>query len=173
MTRQETAKLLTIISAANDRFTINEEKVAVWHAILEDIPFAVAQKATMVVLATNIHPPSVAEIREAALSYMRPHLPTAGEAWAEINRAVSRYGVYRSKEALASMSPLTRRVAECIGWETICLGEGIEGVLRSHFVKMYDEQREYEHRWADLPPALNSRPETKMLADHFKGVDDE
>lgn len=121
-----------------------------WEKLLTDIPFPVAEKALIKVLATAKFFPTVAEIREAAMQLTQPAIPTAMEAWGEVTRAMRLYGYYRPEEALASMSPVTAEVVRRIGWREMCSCEEPD-VLRGQFRMAYEQYAGGQREMAVLP----------------------
>lgn len=159
MTRKEIANLIGW-AAAN--FPAMQQKelqptAVLWEKMLGDIPYEVAEKALMSVLAKAKYFPTVAEIREAAAEIINPQLPSAMDAWGEVTQAVKRYGYYRQEEALNSLSPLTRRVVQNIGWHEICLCEQPD-IIRGQFRMAYEQYAKREREEAIMPA------EVKQLA---------
>ena len=84
--------------------------------------------------------PSIAEIRSSAVSLMRQASPAnqiAGEAWGDVKRAIASVGYYDLPQF---DNPATAAVVRRMGWRTICLDDGPEGVLRAQFERMYDAE---------------------------------
>lgn len=135
-----------------------------WARMLSDVPYEVAEKALMKVLATARYFPTVAEMREAAAQITNPALPSWVEAWGEVAKAVRVYGWPRPAEALASLSPLARRVAEAIGWEALCASEEPD-VIRGQFRRMYEDLAGRQEADQVLPPAV--KQEIAALADRM------
>jgi len=77
--------------------------------------------------ATNI----IAVIRSKAIC--RATL-TAGEAWGEVMRQVSKVGSYNIPKF---SSVVIQKCVDAIGWRNICLSE-MPAVERAHFLKIYD-----------------------------------
>lgn len=121
-----------------------------WYRMLSDIPYEIAEKALMGVLAKAKYFPTVAEIREVATEIINPQLPSAMDAWGEVVQAVRDYGYYRQEEGLNSLSPLTRRVVQNIGWREICLCEQPD-IIRGQFRMAYEQYAKREKEEAILP----------------------
>lgn len=72
MTKQETAKLISLITLAFPQAEIakNSEKleatVLLWQTSLNDIPYVLAERAILDLIKVSKFPPSIAEIREKA-----------------------------------------------------------------------------------------------------------
>ncbi|MEG6521115.1 replicative helicase loader/inhibitor [Desulfotomaculum sp. 1211_IL3151] len=124
-----------------------------WEKLLSDIPYHVAEKALVKVLATAKFFPAVAEIREAAIQLTQPVVPTALEAWGEVTRAMRLYGYYRPEEALASLSPITAEVVRRFGWRDMCACEEPE-VLRGQFRMAYEQYAGRQREMAVLPSGI-------------------
>ena len=153
MTKAEVAKILTVLAAAYPKFEVDDLKVRVWHEMLGDLDYATANMAVKKLILENTFPPSIAEVRKAAMEILNPEVMTAAEAWGEVERAIRIYGYYRETEALESMSPSVAKVVEYIGWQNICLNEE-PGVIRGQFLKMYQQVRERDRREMLLPADL-------------------
>ena len=153
MTKAEVAKILTVLAAAYPKFEVDDLKVHVWHEMLGDLDYATANMAVKKLILENTFPPSIAEVRKAAMEILNPDVMTAAEAWGEVERAVRVYGCYQEIEALASLSPRTAKVVRQIGWREICLNEE-PGVVRGQFLKMYQQVQERDHREMLLPADL-------------------
>ena len=138
MTKGEVAKLLAVLAASYPRFEVDDLKVQVWHEMLGDLDYSLASLAIKRLILESTFPPSIAEVRKAAVEIQTPEQTTGAQAWGEVIRAIRNYGVYREEEALASMSPRTAYVVKCMGWREICMGEE-SGVIRGQFLKMYQQ----------------------------------
>ncbi|MDR2182814.1 MAG: hypothetical protein LBE55_01435 [Clostridiales bacterium] len=141
MDKLETKMLFGLIAKLHPRFNDhsgNDGIVTTWHTMLGDIDFDCACEALKIHAATNDFPPTIADIRKGAAKLTTPALPTAGEAWQEVQRAISILGIYREREALASMHPATQRAVKQIGWQTLCMTEHDDLMAtRAHFFKLY------------------------------------
>ena len=153
MTKAEVAKILTVLAAVYPKFEVDDLKVQVWHEMLGDLDYVTANTAVKKLILENAFPPSIAEVRKAAMEILNPEVMTAAEAWGEVERAVRVYGCYQEIEALASLSPRTAKVVRQIGWREICLNEE-PGVVRGQFLKMYQQVQERDHREMLLPADL-------------------
>jgi hypothetical protein len=124
-----------------------------WSEMLSDIPFDIAKAALIKVLATARFWPTVAEIREAAAEIINPQLPSPIEAWGEVVQAIKIYGLYRQEEGISSLSPITKRVVQNIGWREICLCEQPD-VIRGQFRMAYEQYAKREKEEAILPAEI-------------------
>jgi len=126
-----------------------------WQKMLSDIPYELAEKAILKVITTAKYFPTIAEIREAAVTLSSPNIPCAIEAWGEVMNALRRYGYYRTQEALDSLSPLTRQVVKMIGWTHIAMSEEI-GVLHGQFRMAYEQYAKRARDSQTLPVFLQN-----------------
>ena len=161
MTKGETAKLLAVLAAAFPRFEVDDLKVQVWHEMLGDLDYSLASLAIKKLILESTFPPSIAEVRKAAVEIQTPEQTNGTQAWGEVIKAIRNFGHYREEEALASMSPRTAYVVKCMGWREICMAEE-PGVIRGQFLKMYQQVAEREQKEQLLPPAM--RREIKQIA---------
>lgn len=117
----------------------NNQAMELWYKQLQDIPYDVAEASLNKWVATNKWSPSIAEIREMATSVTYGELPTWGDAWEEVMRAIRNYGSYRQREAIESMSDLTNKAVERVGgFISLCRSENIE-VDRANFRMVYEQ----------------------------------
>lgn len=130
----------------------NSQAMELWFRQLMDIPYPVAEATLNKWVATNKWSPSIAEIRELAAEIQNGKIPDWGEAWEETCKAISRYGYYRPKEAIASLSPLTRKTVERLGFTNLCLSEN-PTADRANFRQCYEivAKREQEAQVLSLP----------------------
>lgn len=161
----EILKIITFLGAAYPRFAafadVNQAKntAKVWADMLGDIDINLLFAAVKKYCATNKWPPTIAEIRESVLQIAKPDTETtAADAWGEVMSAVKTYGIYREEEALASLSPKTRKIVEYISWREICISENID-VIRGQFRMMYEQVSSRENQEALLPQGLKNKIE--------------
>ncbi len=153
MKRNEAARLLTVIAAAYPNFEPDDDKVRIWAEMMADLEYETAATALQRHIATSRFAPTIAEIREQAVAAVTSSEITSAEAWGELMHAVRAHGYYHEREALASLSPITARVAGIIGWRDINMCTELD-VLRGQFLRMYRLIRERNAREAVLPPWL-------------------
>jgi len=164
MTKTETAKLLAVLAAAFPRFEVDDLKVQVWHEMLGDLDYSLANLAIKKLILESTFAPAIAEVRKAVAEILNPDGMTAAEGWGEVERAIRLYGYYRETEALASLSPMTAKVVRCMGWREICLSEE-PGVIRGQFLKMYQQIAERDRKERLLPQGL--RNQIQILAERM------
>lgn len=166
MTKDEVKKLLAW-AAAN--FPAMQERdlrptAELWHRMLGDLPYEVAESALLKVLATAKYFPTVAEIREAVATIALPGLLSPAEAWAMVGQAIRKYGYYRQEEGLASLPPQVRAAAECIGWRELCLTDNLD-VIRAQFMRVYEQYTGRKREEVMIPAPV--RDMIGQLAERF------
>jgi hypothetical protein len=142
----------------------DEATIEMWHRALADVDYKVAEVAVQKLILENTFPPSIAEVRAAIAEIMQPNIPTPAEAWGEVERAMRLYGYYREKEALDSMSDITRQTAKCMGWAKMCMSEE-PSVTRGQFMKMYEQIANRRRSESLLPQPL--KDEIKKISEKY------
>ena len=142
MTREETTQVLSILKTAYPKFYANLTKesalqtIELWSVMFANDPLEVVKVALYKLIATSVYPPSIADIRKAMVFVSDTGENDMGRAWGEVIKAVGSYGYMREQEALESMTLITRRAVESMGWKNICQSENLMAD-RAHFFKIY------------------------------------
>jgi len=142
----------------------DETTIELWHKAMADVDYKVAEVAVQKLILENTFPPSIAEVRAAIAEIMNPAIPTPAEAWGEVERAMRLYGYYREKEALDSMSEITRQTVKYMGWADICMSEK-PGVTRGQFLEMYKQIANRRRSESLLPQPL--KDEIRKLSERY------
>ena len=145
MNKDEFMKFFKYITAVTTDTNPSPERTQVYWDLLNDLDFKVAMVAAKKVLATLENPflPMPAVFRGMALDVTGQVAVSFPTAYAEVLRAIRNFGSYREREALESLSPLTRKATLAIGWKDLCLSEEPD-VIRGQFRMAYEalERRE-------------------------------
>ena len=160
MTKKEMVVILAILKEAYKDFQVTETKTSLWYDLLGDLNFKVIQVAVKKLILQSPYVPTISDIRKQIVEIMHPSIDTT-EAYGEVRRAIKEYGYDYAPEAFGSMSPLTRKVCEYIGWQNICLSEE-PSVIRGQFLKMYEQLNARQQENALLPERL--KEQIKALA---------
>lgn len=133
--------------------------MSLWLRTLGDIPDEALIGAAEKCLTDRTWWPKIAEIREAAFSIMtnRAGLPSAFEAWAEVNKAV-----HESKpEKHAWSHPLIKAALEGIGGlHGYRMSETSEEMTwRAHFYRSYESLTQREQESARMLPQVRALAE--------------
>ena len=131
----------------------NEQAMELWYKQLQDIPYPIAELTLNRWVATSKWSPSIADIRQQAISLTRGDGKEWGEAWQDVLTAIKMYGTYREEEALESLDDTTRTVVRRLGFRNLCLSEEIQ-VDRANFRMIYEQQQQRDKQDAQLPPKL-------------------
>ena len=140
LTPQE-VKMLALVVLASSSYPSMQSKdpqpiVTAWSLMLADIPLEILQAAVLKVCRESEFFPSVAQIVAAAaeLDPRNEKLPTAAEAWEEVEQQICAAGIYKSP---VFSSELVRRAARSIGWLQLCSSEN-PAADRAHFLRLYE-----------------------------------
>lgn len=158
MTKSEFATLAMALKTYYPRENIlpNDKAMELWFFQLQDIDYKVAEAGLNKWVSLNKWSPSIADIRQMASEITHSDLPDWSEGWEQVMRAIRRYGNYRYKEALDSMSPLTKKVVERLGFTELCMSENIS-VDRANFRMIYETLAEREKKDAQIPLILKEK----------------
>lgn len=158
MDKKEFAIFVSALKTYYPRETLLPTNAAceLWYRQLSDLDYNVAMAGLIKWVLTNKWSPSIADIREMAVTVVEGDTPDYGEAWGEVQRAIRRYGSFRPEEALNSMSNLTRMAAERIGFINLCMSEN-PVADRAQFEKVYKSLVEREKKDKQLTQNLRER----------------
>lgn len=149
--KQEVAAVLAILSAAYPRFTLTEQTVQTYYALLKDIEVDRLHVAAKRCASTQEFFPTVYELRRAVAEILREaqHLPSAFAAWEEtINfpkdgftsqvieeeKDGAKFVIEKRRQAWSH--PLVELVAKQLGWPQFP-GENIS-TDRAHYFRAYE-----------------------------------
>ena len=141
MTKQDICALVALAASSNPTMQSKDPApiVAAWSLMLADLDPVVAKAAVIKVCRESDYFPSVARIVAAAeeLDPRNEKLPTAAEAWEEVERLIIQFGPYRAPQYSCD---LVRRTVRAIGWLQLCCSEN-PATDRAHFLKLYESMR--------------------------------
>ncbi len=158
----EIVKLLRQYFSAFLNATMQDSAWAIYARALSTLSLDEINAAMLKLLTTSKFWPSVAEIFEAARSVRECAqgniLPTAAEAWQEVQQLVRTCHIYMP---WVYSCPEVQKTVECYGRYELCnLLESEVGIARAQFCRMYneivqrsEEQRQNEEVLARLPQA--------------------
>lgn len=161
MTRDEVIVLLQTIIVMYPGSKINADPltVAVWEEMLREYPGEVVSAATKRMCAVLKYPPSIADIlgNVAEATKDARGLPTAGEAWGRVRKAVSWYGYYRPDEARAALGEDIWRAVEMVGgWRELCMGEGETAITSAQFERRYNAMVDQAVQRVQIPAGVQA-----------------
>lgn len=172
MTKTETIKLLTIITAVHPRFEVNKAMAEIWYDLLSDINYKAAEVAVKKLLTEMPYAPTIADIRKQVAKFLsRDELLSVDEAWAEIKKAIRKHGYTNPEGAREDLGQaLWQSVQFMGGWVDFCQSTEPEGVLRGHFIKLYEQQLYRAREERSLHPAIKA--EIQALCDSMPSVNE-
>ena len=133
----------------------NSEAMELWFRQLQDIPYIVAEAALNKWVVTQKWSPSIAEIREMAVTVTAGEKPLWSDGWEEVVRAIKNYGSYGQKEAMESMSEITRMAVRRMGYIDLCRSEN-PVADRANFRMIFEQIAEREQKQNQLPVSLKN-----------------
>ena len=134
----------------------NDTAVELWYRMLNDIPYELGINFLQKWVATEKWPPTVADIRQGVTSLATGGSKNWAEAWAEVRKAIGRYGVHRESEAMQSLSPLARQTVSWLGWKSICCAPEDDASYRANFRDVYNTVAQRQMETAQLPERLRA-----------------
>ena len=159
MTKKETITLIQtlVIYYPASRIKADELTVNLYYEALKDLPGELVSAAVKRMTATLKFPPTIADIRETVAKAVEDArgVPSAGEAWARVKRAISRYGWNRPEEARAFLGEDIWRAINMVGgWMEVCVGESPASVVSAQFERRYNAMREQERELVQIPSTV-------------------
>lgn len=153
MTTQEWSVLVKAIKSAYPSANVlpDEWSIKLWYKMLQDIPYEALNLALQRHISTNRYPPTIADLRSCMVEKK-----DWSEGWAEVKRAMRLYGLPREKEALESMSPITREIVKRLGFKDLCMSEN-EMADRANFRMIYEAESKKESEAMALPESVRAR----------------
>jgi hypothetical protein len=164
MNAQEFATISMAIKAAYPSANLMPDRQSkdVWFTMLGDIDYKVCMTALKEIIANNKFTPTIAEIREKCSSLTSPKIKDWGEAWESVIRAIGKFGMYNTQDALDSFDETTRICVKRIGFQNICRDEDYTA-SRANFRMIYEIEAKRKKANNQLPPQL--RAEKQIMID--------
>ena len=157
MTKKEFATFAAALKTyyPKENLLPNSQAMELWFRQLEDIPYDLAEMALNKWVATNKWSPTIADIREQAASVVSGEKPLWSDGWEEVVRAIKNYGSYGQKEAMESMSEITRMAVRRMGYIDLCRSEN-PVADRANFRMIFEQIAEREQKQNQLPVSLKN-----------------
>ena len=158
MTKKEFAQFGMILKAFYPKETIlpNDACMNAWYELLKDLDYNVACAGLRKWATTNKWSPTIADIREMAVSVTQGEIPTWDVAWGNVMVAIRKFGYCRCEEAMASLDELTQECVRNIGgFVNICMSENIEAD-RANFRMTYERKATRKREDAQVPLDLKN-----------------
>jgi hypothetical protein len=145
----EIMKMIGAMAATFPSIQIGAATVKAYTHLLKDVPLDVLAVAIEQCATESEFFPTVAKIRDKAISLTAPVRKDPMDAWGEVLAAISSVGFYNSP---AFKDPLITKAVECLGWKYLCSSENMVAD-RAHFAKLYQQFVEREAQDRRLLPA--------------------
>lgn len=158
MNKKETATILTFLrfSYPNHAEDLAQPETAeVWFRALADLDFDVVEVAATKWILTEKWPPSIADIRAAAINVTTGETVDWSEAWEMVNKAVRTIGPYREDEAMDRFDSITRETVRRMNYQTLCEMETSErDIVRAQFRDIYNQVAARSREESQIPAGL-------------------
>lgn len=169
-TEAEIAKLVGVMAVAYPSTQVSDATVEVYVSMLKDIPLDILTASIQQCMAESDFLPTIAKIRERALSLTCQVAPEPLEAWGIVLKEIQRTGFYRSP---VFENSIISKAVDCIGWQTLCSSEN-QVADRAHFSRVYEGLlRQVENDRRMLPVARQIHEQVRlMIAERAMKTDD-
>lgn len=153
MTKAEFAKIAAYLSAGIGK-KMPSETMDVWFDILQDFPAELILMAVKKALSSYEYAtiPPVGVIYKAAAELVTASIPSPVEAWGEVQDQFRRTGSYGAP--VFSNPMIHKAVSAMGGWVDLCRSEEPTGVIRAHFLRIYEGLQEGEAARIKTPSLL-------------------
>lgn len=101
----------------------NSQAMELWYRQLQDIQYIVAEAALQKWVATQKWSPSIAEIREIAMTVTAGEKLLWSDGWEQVQTAIRKYGSYNIPAAMESFDDVTRQTVKRLGFRELCMSE--------------------------------------------------
>jgi hypothetical protein len=113
---------------------LEKEQIDLWTKLLQDIPDDIVMVAAQQLSVELVFFPALAELRNKALSLMKPNYPTWGEAWEECHNRGNKFSWEKDDEF---SNPVVKKAYECLGnWDTLLTDD--VPTARAQFRQIYE-----------------------------------
>jgi len=156
MTKTEFQKFFRYISSVTTDTNPSPERTQVYYDMLNDLDFEVAMVGAKRVIATMENPflPMPAVFRNATLEVTGKETLPWPDAYDQVLKAVSNFGVHRSNEAIESLTPINRAAMRSLGgFQAFCINEEND-TNRAQFRMAYEALAKRETMDAKTPQKL-------------------
>lgn len=157
MTREEFAIIVKALKAVYTAptFIPDADAFNVWYEMFKDIDYKVLNYSTRQYMLTGKFPPTIADLREIATTFMKKSDMPELEAWALVSAAI-RDSAYHAQERFDELpEPIQKAVGSALNLRAWGLSQDYnENVAQSHFIKVYRNVLQREKGINALTPDL-------------------
>lgn len=133
-------------------FIPDKDSFEIWYALLSDLDYELANKATQKLMMTSTKTPRPADIRDMALSFAYQDEMSDMEAWGLVSKAI-RNSAYHAQEEFEKLPEVVQKSIgtsqQLYNWATD--EEYNEGVIQSNFLRSYRVCQQRAKENAKLP----------------------
>lgn len=164
--------VLAVLASAFPANKVSSETIKIYQLTLHDIPVDVLENACLHLVATNKFFPTVSEIRDTAHNIMlgMHKIPSAFEAWEEVQRQISLCGDYYRYQIVARKPeyshPLVEKAVSIMGYRQLCESENLVAD-RAHFFKVY------ESLFQRAVSEIKTLPSVRKFTDQYQLTNDQ
>ena len=154
MTKEQFSLIVKALKAVYSEPTFIPDKDAfeVWYALLSDLDYELANKATQKLMMQSAKTPRPSDIREMAMSFSYKDEMSEMEVWGLVAKAI-RNSTYHSEEEFEKLPEIAKKAVgssqQLNNWA--CDEEYNEGVIQSNFLRSYRICQQREKDDAKLP----------------------
>ncbi len=123
LNRKEFGQIIAILKASYNNFEADKVTMNVWYECLKDNNYDTLLIAIKKLIMVNKFKPTIADIREQIADISIPFAEqlTGADAWGQVVKSISTYGMYKEKQALESMSQQVRELVERFTYKELCI----------------------------------------------------
>lgn len=133
----------------------NAQAMELWFRQLQDIPYIVAEASLNKWVATNKWPPTIAEIREMAMTVTAGEKLLWSDGWEQVQLAIRKYGSYNIPQAMASFDEVTKQTVQRLGFRELCMSTN-PMQDRANFRMIFEQIADRKEKAQMLPASLTA-----------------
>lgn len=132
----------------------NQQAMELWHRELCDIPYITAEAALRKWVVISKWSPSIADIREQAMTVQAGEIPLWSDGWDECCRVIRKYGSYGADRAMAELTGITKETVKRLGFSELCRSEN-PMADRANFRMIFEQLAQRKQKASQLPESLS------------------
>lgn len=170
MEKSELLKIAEIVSVEHPTFEFVDSagkttpRFQLWQSTFGKFPYEVIARAVKVHLLRSPFAPKISEIATIIKAGRSIEEQSAEAAFLEMQKAVSKYGIYQELKAKLFLSPACRRAVDVLGWREVCASSNPEA-LRAHFLKIYTNIQAKKENRRELNGVVKSMKAAGLIED--------
>lgn len=133
----------------------NAQAMELWFRQLQDIPYIVAEASLQKWVATNKWSPTIADIREMAVSVTSGEKMLWSDGWEQVQLAIRKYGMYNIAAAMDSFDDITRQTVQRLNFRELCISTN-PMQDRANFRMIFESLADRKEKAQQLPASLTA-----------------